>query len=204
MKITVWIAIGLCIAMIGSANEENEPEPSPLRVRLDLLDGSTLIGVPAMTAVVARTPYAVLNIPLRRVRRFDVAADRATVSFKLPDNDTLTGAADMGPIGLSTLFGDISIGFEHVDRLQVLAGGAVVPVFCSALRSREDVLSNPCGSNGRIEGDVVFSDGPSGAALRAPGASVVFPSPFGEAFPEAGTVEFLWPPSHHVLSLWSF
>jgi len=196
MKSTVCIVIGLCIATVGPAIAGNAPEPSPLRARLELLDGSTLIGVPAMTAVVARTPYASLNIPLRHLRSFEVGADRATVSFKLANGDAVTGAADMGPIGLSTLFGDLSVGFEHVVRLHVLAGGAGVPVFWNALRSQKDVLSNSTGSNGRIQGDVVFSDDPPGVALRAAGASVVFPTPFGAAFPESGTIEFLWTPAH--------
>ncbi|MGB4048409.1 MAG: hypothetical protein WBL24_09640, partial [Kiritimatiellia bacterium] len=91
-----------------------------IRVELDLVDGSRVIGVPAITSIPLQTSYARMDIPLAQIMTLGMAKDHATAELILGNGDKLSGTVQLKPIRLSTLFGDIRVGIAHIRRISIL------------------------------------------------------------------------------------
>jgi hypothetical protein len=92
---------------------------APLRVEVDLADGSHLLGTPGITSVLLQTPYARLNLPLAQLGCLQLGADRETVACSLQNGDKLSGVLTLAPFKLQTLFGPVTIGLEQLHALRV-------------------------------------------------------------------------------------
>lgn len=95
----------------------------PLRLELDLLDGSHIVGTPTITSVPVQTSYSKMEIPLKQIRSLQIGKDRETVTLCLQNGDKLTGVMTLGPIKLQTAFGLVSVGMEHVQTFGVVLTG---------------------------------------------------------------------------------
>jgi hypothetical protein len=102
---------------------EVELKVEPLRLALDLVDGSHIIGVPSIKSVPFQTSYAKIDIPLEKIVSIKIKDDHETTSFELQNGDTLTGILNLKPMELETIFGRVSIGTEHVRALRVIKDG---------------------------------------------------------------------------------
>jgi hypothetical protein len=101
------------------------PAPSEvqaLRLAVDLVDGSHIIGTPSITTLSVHTPYADMEIPLKQILSVDIGDDHETADFGLQNGDKLKGVLDMGPLELETLFGNIAIGLPHIAGMHVVRG----------------------------------------------------------------------------------
>jgi hypothetical protein len=96
-------------------------DPPPLRLAVDLVDGSRVIGVPENESIRVRTDFAELDIPLEKIDSVTWKSDRENVSVRFHNEDLLTGGIVPEPLRLETLFGKAMIGMEHVAALQTLA-----------------------------------------------------------------------------------
>jgi hypothetical protein len=94
-----------------------------IRVELDLVDGSRVIGVPAITSIPLQTSYARMDIPLAQIMTLGMAKDHETAEITLGNGDKLSGTVQLKPIRLSTLFGDIRVGIAHIRRISILLPG---------------------------------------------------------------------------------
>jgi len=135
--IVVALAVTVCEAEIAIeapvAREKPEtpltssaakPEPSaltvtPLRLAIDLVDGSHVIGVPRIKSIPVQTAYAKMDIPLKQVRSITIENDHEGASFELQNGDKLKGILDLKPLELETIFGKVSISIEHVQSLRI-------------------------------------------------------------------------------------
>ena len=93
-----------------------------LTVILELVDGSRVIGTPGVEAVAMQTPYAKVSLPLKQILSITMEADHENASFYLKNGDTLTGVMTLGPIPLTTAFGQVTVAVEHIRQLAVATG----------------------------------------------------------------------------------
>ncbi|MFZ4396693.1 MAG: LamG domain-containing protein [Kiritimatiellia bacterium] len=98
-----------------------------LRLSVDLVDGSRLIGTPAIETVPVETSYAKMNVPLKQIRMLKIGEDHETVTLDLRNGDKLKGVITLGPIKLQTVFGPVAIGTAHLRELRVLLSGGALP-----------------------------------------------------------------------------
>jgi hypothetical protein len=103
----------------GEAPSESELKVAPLRLALDLADGSHIIGVPSITSIPVQTSYAKMDIPLEKIVSIEIKDDHETASIELQNGDKLKGVVDLSAIELKTIFGKHSIGVEHITNIQV-------------------------------------------------------------------------------------
>jgi len=97
------------------------------RVKLDLVDGSSIIGITEIESLPIETPYSKMDIPLSQILRIRVKADKKSATFDLTNGDKLNGTINIEPLKLAMLFGQISVNFELIRELRTLAP-SVVPV----------------------------------------------------------------------------
>jgi hypothetical protein len=116
------------VAAAGSAwaGEDKKSEPQ-LRLELELVDGSHLIGIPGTETVPVQTAYAKMDVALKEILTIKMGEDHETAFLDLRNGDKLNGVVSLGPIKLETLFGKISIGVEHVREMRVVLSSAALP-----------------------------------------------------------------------------
>jgi len=90
-----------------------------MRVTLELSDGSRIIGIPQITSIPVQTAYAKMDIPLKQVLQVMIHADHETVSVEMANGDKLKGVLNLGPVELTTIFGKVSAGIEHITSIKV-------------------------------------------------------------------------------------
>jgi hypothetical protein len=79
----------LCLAVvIPAAADETNPV---LRLTVDLIDGSRIVGIPTLETVRIQATYAKLEVPLKEVRTIQVDPNRAGVSVEMQNGDKLKG-----------------------------------------------------------------------------------------------------------------
>ncbi len=132
MRITTLL-IGLSLLMLPIVGHAKSQEaaigtnPAPVEVQalklaVDLVDGSHIIGTPSIATLSVHTPYADMKIPLKQILSVDIGDDHETADFGLQNGDKLKGVLDMGPLELETLFGNIAIGLPHIAGMHVVRG----------------------------------------------------------------------------------
>ncbi|MGB4574884.1 MAG: LamG domain-containing protein [Kiritimatiellia bacterium] len=107
--------------------ETTKQTSEQIRVELDLVDGSRVIGVPAITSIPLQTSYASMDIPLEQMMTLGMAEDHETAEITLGNGDKLSGIVKLKPIRLDTLFGDIRVGIAHIRRISILLPGGQIP-----------------------------------------------------------------------------
>ncbi len=123
----ILAAMTLTAALAGTVPAEQDQREQPLRLELDLVDGSHIVGVPAIESLPLQTSYARLDIPLKAIRTIKVGADRETMSVELQNGDRLKGAIDLTSIKIQALFGKATIGIELIKGVRVAMAGGMLP-----------------------------------------------------------------------------
>ena len=113
---------------------EKDTADLALRLSVDLVDGSRIVGAPAVESVSVKTAFAAITVPLSQITGIRIGDDREAVSFEMRNGDRITGALLLDTIELKTVFGQISIALEHARSISVSVGGRELPA--SALRGR--------------------------------------------------------------------
>ena len=154
----VAIAVTVCRAEIPivvpgersdspSLSSDATPEPStikvpPLRLAIELVDGSHVIGVPRIKSIPVQTSYAKMDMPLKQIVSIKVHGDHEMASIYLQNGDKLKGVLDLQPLELETIFGRVSIGIEHMQSLRIKTHTGIsllrnVPTKVDALIARD-------------------------------------------------------------------
>ena len=92
----------------------------PIRLAVDLTDGSRVIGTSQNESIGIQSEIGQLRIPLRLVDQVRWKADREHVVLEFPSGDRLTGAVLPEIVRLHTLFGEAKISMEHIVMLKPL------------------------------------------------------------------------------------
>ena len=117
--INIFLALSLGGRAWAGVDNTNEA-PQRLRLELDLVDGSCVIGAPKIESLCVQTPYAKMAVPLKQISTVKIADDHETASLDLCNGDKLNGVVTLGPIVLVTVFGEVSVGVEHIKQLEVI------------------------------------------------------------------------------------
>lgn len=115
------VLAAIAVADCAWAGEE-KAEPQ-VRLEIDLVDGSRIVGTPSIESVPVQTSYAKMDVPLKEIRTIRIDADHETASLDLRNGDKLKGVVSLGPIELETVFGKVPIGIEHIRKLDVVLLG---------------------------------------------------------------------------------
>jgi hypothetical protein len=98
-----------------------------LNVVLDLSDGSRLIGTPVIASVPVQTAYAKMDVPLTQIQSLKIGDDHETVTLNLLNGDKLTGVISRESHKLETVFGNVSVGIEHIRSFRVTLSSGALP-----------------------------------------------------------------------------
>jgi hypothetical protein len=188
-----WIGLCVATALITAAGDENVPKELPLRLEVDLVDGSHLIGTPAIATVLVQTSYAKMDVPLTQIQSLKLGDDHETVTLDLLNGDKLTGVISLKPIELKTVFGTVAVGIEHIKQLDIVLSGGTNQkglVLWNRLGAESEVKNSRVGLGGKLNAGR-FVEGRFGKGIE-----LNMQEPFGVTFPaeivqaSAGCIEF--------------
>lgn len=193
VMLTATVLGAYALAVGGNTNQK----PLQIRLNLDLVDGSRIVGTPTIKSVPVQTSYAKMDLPLKEILALRIDTDHKTAGIALRNGDKLTGVITLDPIRLDTVFGKVSIGIEFIREIRVALGVAHVEqtlkeglILCCAFDgSGEDGSAG--GRNLKLIGDIGFVAGRSGQALNLRGDGTQFAvRPNDDAIYNFGTNDF--------------
>jgi hypothetical protein len=188
----LWIGVCVATALITAAGEETQTNAT-LRLAIDLVDGSRLIGTPAIATVPVQTSYAKMDVPLTQIQALKIGDDHETVTLNLRNGDKLTGVISLAPIKLITVFGTVAVGIEHIKQLDIVLSGGTGQkglILWNRLGSESEVKNSRVGLGGKRDAGR-FVEGRFGQGIE-----LNMKEPFGVTFPaeivpaSAGCIEF--------------
>jgi len=97
-----------------------------LRLEIDLVDGSRIIGVPSLESVSVQTSYAKMDIQLKQILTIEIEDDHEKAAIDLRNGDKLKGVISLEPIKLETVFGKVKIGVGNIRKINVMLSGAAL------------------------------------------------------------------------------
>jgi hypothetical protein len=115
------------LSLLSAASAEQDATEKPIRLELELIDGSLLIGTPRIETVRFQTTYSKMDLQLKYIRTIEIGTDRETASISLRNGDKMKGEISIEPISMETIFGEVLIGVEHTRTLRVMLGGQSWP-----------------------------------------------------------------------------
>ena len=109
----------LVLTPAGVTVAEQSQTNLPLRLALDLVDGSHIIGIPDIKSIPVQTSYANMDIPLTQIATMQLAGDQEMASLTFRNGDKLKGGYGLDTLQLQTIFGDVSVACEYVKMITV-------------------------------------------------------------------------------------
>jgi hypothetical protein len=95
----------------------------PLRLTLDLSDGSRLIGTPAISNLEMRAGFGRVTVDLTQLQSIQFQPDKETATAIFQNGDKVSGAFSLPALDLKTCFGPARIPLTVVRRISVTPGG---------------------------------------------------------------------------------
>jgi len=126
LKQSAVVLTGLALLATGVAAPE-KTEPVTVRLALDLMDGSHIIGTPGIGSVPVQTAYAKMDVPLKFILSLKLGEDHQAAAIDLQNGDKLKGVIKLEPLQLETVFGKVSVAVEHIRILRVVLSGGALP-----------------------------------------------------------------------------
>ena len=114
LKIVCWAGFLGLLLSAGSALADDE-----WKLRVDLVDGSRIIGSTANKSLKLDVGFDELTIPLERVRRVQPGDKAKTVRVELDNRDVYTGKLNAEPLILTTIFGPVKLSMDQIVSLEV-------------------------------------------------------------------------------------
>jgi hypothetical protein len=173
--LALCIAVSITNRVLGGEGQTQEV----LRAAVDLLDGSHIVGIPALASVPLQTPYAKMEIPLKQMARIVIDKDHENASFDLANGDKLKGVFPLGKLELRTLFGKVSVGVEQLAAIRFFSGGQfdrlVLHYTFDGDEGGKVRDESGHGHDGYLVGAVQYEDALKGKGVRftAPGTYIV-------------------------------
>ena len=96
---------------------------TPLRLTLELHDGSRVIGVPTVTNLQVRSSFGAIGIDLIRLQTLQFVEGKGTAEFLLQNGDKVSGVLHLETLEMKTSFGPVKIPVAVIRRLSVNPGG---------------------------------------------------------------------------------
>lgn len=116
LRILCWAS---CLGMLISATSVLGDEPN-WKLRVELVDGSRVIGTTAHKSLKVDVGFDELTIPLERIRRVQPGENAKTVRVELNNRDIYTGTLKEEPLKLTTIFGEVTLKMAQIVSLEVV------------------------------------------------------------------------------------
>jgi hypothetical protein len=98
-----------------------------LRLALDLFDGSSVVGIPAVAAIPLRTAVGEVSLPLDQIASLTFNNGKEGASVTLLNGDKLTGALNLTELRVTALYGQVSIPAKLIRKLACTRANAEPP-----------------------------------------------------------------------------
>lgn len=98
------------------------------KVRVQLIDGSQILGVTPSESIKVKLEFSELTIPLEKIRRIELKPKSSIARIELLNDDILSGQLVSDSIMLQALFGGVDLKWEHlksIDRLPPTTSGSM-------------------------------------------------------------------------------
>ncbi|MCA9072600.1 MAG: LamG domain-containing protein [Planctomycetaceae bacterium] len=115
----VNLSWGLWLALIVLGTSVRGEEPK-WKLRVDLVDGSRVIGTTTHESLKVDVGFDELTIPLERIRRVQPGDNAKTVRVELNNRDIYTGKLKEEPLKLTTIFGEVTLKMAQIVSLEVV------------------------------------------------------------------------------------
>ncbi len=173
----------------GTTRPEANGQGQPLRLTIDLADGSRVVGVPNIVSIPVQTAYANLDVALIQVRSITMEKDRELAVFEMKNGDRIKGAMLLKKLDLRTVFGTITVEAWQINKIRVSSIDTTVMRGANAGNTWS--YSRKWGSSGSGDGQL---NSPHSIALAANGQ--VFVADTGnnriQVFEQDGTFVRKW------------
>ncbi len=176
-----YMMVVSAMALVGTAWAGSDKEEPRVRLELDLIDGSHIIGVSSIESVPVEASYAKMNVALKQILMIKIGDDHETASIDLRNGDKLKGVISLPPIQLEALFGSVRIGIEHVREVRVVLSGGELPdvlrkgmiLYYSFDRDEGKKVSDQSGTgnDGEVDGATWTAKGIKGGAYAFDGTN---------------------------------
>lgn len=183
MRVILFVSLfgmwtGLCLAQ----NQEGAAPGGkpPVKLAVELSDGSRIIGPPDVDTLKAETTYASsMDIALSLVRSIQFNPDKDdkahTVQINLRNGDVLNVHLAANEIGITTLFGHVSIPFGPVNRITAsvadskMPDGLVLHYTFDGNEGANVTDDSNSGNDGKVEGATYVNEGKVGGGMSFQG-----------------------------------
>ncbi len=108
-----------CVPLLLAATVALAEEPG-YRVRVDLVDGSRVVGTPENTSLKVDIGFDELEVPLERIRRAAKTQKAGELRIELTNRDTITGRLVPEPLKVEAIFGQVVLEMKHVVAVEVV------------------------------------------------------------------------------------
>jgi hypothetical protein len=174
--ISVLLAVLTLLPMGRGWSAMPEPNPTnepPLRLVVDLVEGSRLIGVPSLASIPVQTPYAKLEIALSQLQAIRWEPDRATVVLEMNNGDKVKGAIPLKALEIQGVFGKVLVAAEYIAKIGILSGERLktenikgLLLYYSFDKDENNYISDLSGkgNNGKLHGSEWMPRGKVGGA----------------------------------------
>ena len=107
---------GIDMAEVLAALREVEERArhGPVQFAVDMVDGKTIIGVPELKAVMVRTSYADIRLPLEKIQSVAFRDDRRIADVRLRNGDVVNGVVELGAVKLKTPSGISTVSGKRI------------------------------------------------------------------------------------------
>jgi len=154
-----------------------EPQPEPLRLVLELRDGSRVIGEPSINTVKVQTSFAKFDLELKLIASIEFHENRETARISLTNGDNVQGTLLLDGFQMQTSFGKVSIPLSEIVRLSTQRGSALRGLVLHFAFDRDEggTVSDRSGNgnHGKVEGARWVKDGVVGGAMSFDGQATI-------------------------------
>jgi formylglycine-generating enzyme required for sulfatase activity len=123
--IAIAAVMGAAVLLAAPPIEPSVPAAAPPAasgLRVDLADGSWIIGTPAVDQFDVHTEHGDIHLKWANIRTIQWKAGDPNAQFDLANGDAVSGRMTIEKFDLKTLFGTVTVPLVHVRRLTSVGG----------------------------------------------------------------------------------
>jgi len=123
MRKLLFISLACLPWLVAEAEPPADPgkPPAPLSLIVELTDGSRFIGTTEIKTLPFIAKYGRMKLAMKEVASVTPGEDRETAEVTMKNGDNLQGVLDIRPLELQTILGSVSVGIEHILKIETVA-----------------------------------------------------------------------------------
>ncbi len=101
----------------GARGDDPLDKKMVMRATVDLTDGSRLVGTPLESWLALKMDFAVLEIPLAKIKQCEIRHKEELAVLKFQNGDQMTGTLTLGKFPMATALGNVAPTIDLIDRI---------------------------------------------------------------------------------------